>query len=60
MCRNELKKRDEYWKGQTKKDGDFVKMLEGREKALQESFVSKEKFWSYHMDSYNHLLKSIL
>ena len=60
MCRNELKKRDEeYWKGQTKKDGDLARILERREKALQESFLSKDKFWSDHMDSYNHLLKSL-
>ena len=43
MSINELKMRDEeYWKGQTKRDGDFSRMLEGRDKGIQESFVSRE------------------
>ena len=60
VWRKDLKKRDEdYWKGQTRRDGDLAKMLEGRDKALQDSFVFRDKFWSNHIVSYNHLLKSL-
>ena len=57
MWRNELKKRDkEYWKGQTKRDDDLARMLEVRDKAIQETLVSRDK---YCLDSYNHYLKSM-
>ena len=58
VWREELKKRDEdYWKGQTMRDGELARMLEGKDKALQESFVFRDKFWSDHMVSYIQLLK---
>ena len=60
MWRNELKKRDEeYWKGQTKRDDDLAKMLEGLYKAIQETLVSKDKDWLDILDSYNHHLNSL-
>ena len=60
MWRNELNKRDEeYWKGQAKRDGDLARMLEGRDKVIKGSLVSRDKFWSDNRGSYNHLLKSL-
>ena len=59
MWRNELKKRDEeYWKGQIKRDDDLAIMLEKKDMEIQGKLVSREKYWSYSLDSYNHHLKS--
>ena len=34
-------------------------MLEGRDKVIQETLVSRDKYWSDSLGSYNHHLKSI-
>ena len=60
MWRNELKKRDEeYWKGQNKRDGDLARIVEMIDKEIHNTLVSKDKFWSDNLNSYNHLLKSM-
>ena len=60
LWRDELKHRDQsYWKWQCKRDDDLARILEGIDKTINDSFVSRNKFWLDRLDSYNHYLKSI-
>ena len=58
MWRGELQKRDEdYFQGQIKKDDDLAIMLEGRDKAINESLVYRDQFWLNSLDSIHDKLK---
>ena len=46
MWRNELMERyAAYWEEARKKEGDIVRMLEIRDKEIQESLVSRDRAW---------------
>ena len=56
----ELKQRDQiYRKGQCKRDEEVSKVLEGRDKAIHDSLISRDKFWVENRESCNHYLKSM-
>ena len=60
MWRIYLKYRDQlYWKGHCKRDEEVSKVLEGRDKAIHDSLISRDKFWEDMMESCNHYLKSM-
>ena len=60
MWRDELKQRDQaYWKGHYKRFEEVSKVLEGRDKAIHDSLISKDKFGLDSLDSCNHYLKSM-
>ena len=58
MWREELKKRDAaYWVESGKKEGNLVRMLEARDKGIQESWVSRDRAWLNSLHSYNETLR---
>ena len=60
MWRNELQKRDQaYWQRQCKRNEDLVRILEGRDKSLNDALVTKDKLWLNCLDSLNENLKSM-
>ena len=60
MWRDELKKRYQmYWQGHYIMDDEMVKMIEGREKAINDSLTFRDQRCLDSLDSYNHNLKSL-
>ena len=37
----------------------MVRVFEGRDKAMHDALISREKLWLDSLDSYNHYLKSM-
>ena len=59
MWRNELQKRDQaYWQRQCKRDEDLVRIFKGRDKSLNDAWVTKDQLWLNSLDSFNDNLKS--
>ena len=58
MWRNELRERDvAYWEESRKKEVDLVRMLETKDKGIQECLVSRDKAWLNSLHSHSESLR---
>ena len=58
MWKDELRKRDAaYWEDSNNKEVDLVRMLETRDKGIQDSLVSRDKAWMNSLHSCSESLR---